>query len=278
MEFNAASSTVFGGLTEVQDAVSAGLNYVSTGFGNFNGTFDTSGKGLDWIKTIKTGMEVRKEARDKELKKKKPNESYDGKDALADFQTETTDYVNYGTEAAGQQFDKFGKIIIKDGKNIGKVYGAKLQPRDANGRFVKDTNPLRKSATSKLKDITNAESRVIGRAARVGGTALVAYNFYSDAKEHYDRHHNVGRAMSYSGLTTTTGVAAGAIGASVGTGLATSAGFAAPLVGAVVIGAIAVIGAKAIYENVKPMRRAIDSVGDALNNIGKSFSSALKWG
>ncbi|MCC9676676.1 DUF2508 family protein, partial [Streptococcus agalactiae] len=57
MEFNAASSTVFDGLTEVQDAVSAGLNYVSEGFGNFNGTFDTSGNGLDWTKTIKTGME-----------------------------------------------------------------------------------------------------------------------------------------------------------------------------------------------------------------------------
>ncbi|MCD0060355.1 hypothetical protein HK289_09225, partial [Streptococcus agalactiae] len=55
MEFNAESSTVFGGLTEVQDAVSAGLNYVSEGFGNFNGTFDTSGKGLEWTKTIKTG-------------------------------------------------------------------------------------------------------------------------------------------------------------------------------------------------------------------------------
>nr|WP_237665664.1 hypothetical protein [Streptococcus agalactiae] len=35
MEFNAESSTVFGGLTEVQDAVSAGLNYVSEGFRNF---------------------------------------------------------------------------------------------------------------------------------------------------------------------------------------------------------------------------------------------------
>ncbi|MCD0152197.1 hypothetical protein HK327_05775, partial [Streptococcus agalactiae] len=101
-------------------------------------------------------------------------------------------------------------------------------------------------------------------------------------KEHYDRHHNVGRAMSYSGLTTTTGVAAGAIGASVGTGLATSAGFAATSIvagfAAPLVGAVAVIGAKAIYENVKPVRRAIDSVGDALNNIGKSFSSALKWG
>ncbi|MCC9700677.1 hypothetical protein HK248_05905, partial [Streptococcus agalactiae] len=54
-------STVFDGLTEVQDAVSAGLNYVSEGFGNFNGTFDTSGKGLDWTKTIKTGMEKRRD-------------------------------------------------------------------------------------------------------------------------------------------------------------------------------------------------------------------------
>ncbi|MGR1329654.1 hypothetical protein UJU21_10215, partial [Streptococcus agalactiae] len=43
------------------DAVSAGLNYVSEGFGNFNGTFDTSGKGLDWTKTIKTGMEKRRD-------------------------------------------------------------------------------------------------------------------------------------------------------------------------------------------------------------------------
>ncbi|HGC9001292.1 TPA: hypothetical protein ACG5M2_001836 [Streptococcus agalactiae] len=50
MEFNAESSTVFGGLTEVQGAVSAGLNYVSERFGSFNGTFDTSGKGLDWTK------------------------------------------------------------------------------------------------------------------------------------------------------------------------------------------------------------------------------------
>ncbi|HGD2067951.1 TPA: hypothetical protein ACINYP_000064 [Streptococcus agalactiae] len=61
MEFNAESSTVFDGLTEVQDAVSAGLNYVSEGFGNFNGIFDTSGKGLDWTKTIKTGMEKRRD-------------------------------------------------------------------------------------------------------------------------------------------------------------------------------------------------------------------------
>ncbi|HEN0368029.1 TPA: hypothetical protein U3P15_001000 [Streptococcus agalactiae] len=106
MEFNAESTTVFGGLTEVQDAVSAGLNYVSEGFRNFNGTFDTSGKGLDWTKTIKTGREVRKEARDKELKKKKSNESYDGKDAINDLEGKVKDVKNYATEIAGQQFSK----------------------------------------------------------------------------------------------------------------------------------------------------------------------------
>ncbi|EPU21733.1 hypothetical protein SAG0135_04110 [Streptococcus agalactiae LMG 14609] len=71
MEFNAEFSTVFGGLTEVQGVVSAGLNYVSEGFGSFNGTFDTSVKGLDWTKTIKTGMEVRKEAKEVSIKKTK---------------------------------------------------------------------------------------------------------------------------------------------------------------------------------------------------------------
>lgn len=75
MEFNAESSTVFGGLTEVQGAVSAGLNYVSERFGSFNGTFDTSGKGLDWTKTIQTGMKKREVAKAEELKKKKAKES-----------------------------------------------------------------------------------------------------------------------------------------------------------------------------------------------------------
>ncbi|HFE0716644.1 TPA: hypothetical protein ACF7BR_001014 [Streptococcus agalactiae] len=75
MEFNAESSTVFGGLTEVQGAVSAGLNYVSERFGSFNGTFDTSGKGLDWTKTIQSGMKKREVAKAEELKKKKAEES-----------------------------------------------------------------------------------------------------------------------------------------------------------------------------------------------------------
>ncbi|HEN6407279.1 TPA: hypothetical protein U7F20_001296 [Streptococcus agalactiae] len=75
MEFNAESSTVFDGLTEVQGAVSAGLNYVSERFGSFNGTFDTSGKGLDWTKTIQTGMKKREVAKAEELKKKKAKES-----------------------------------------------------------------------------------------------------------------------------------------------------------------------------------------------------------
>lgn len=59
MEFNAESSSVFEALAEFQDSVSTGLSFVSKGFNNFNGTFDASGKGLEWTKTIKSGWETR---------------------------------------------------------------------------------------------------------------------------------------------------------------------------------------------------------------------------
>lgn len=61
MEFNAESSSVFEALAEFQDSVSTGLSFVSKGFNNFNGTFDTSGKGLEWTKTIQTGMKKRED-------------------------------------------------------------------------------------------------------------------------------------------------------------------------------------------------------------------------
>ncbi|WP_238989841.1 hypothetical protein [Streptococcus uberis] len=71
MEFNAESSSVFEALAEFQDSVSAGLSFVSTGFNNFNGTFDTSGKGLEWTKTIQTGMKKREDSKAEELRRKK---------------------------------------------------------------------------------------------------------------------------------------------------------------------------------------------------------------
>ncbi|GAB6710692.1 hypothetical protein BOVMAS05_10190 [Streptococcus uberis] len=61
MEFNAESSSVFEALAEFQDSVSTGLSFVSKGFNNFNGTFDISGKGLEWTKTIQTGMKKRED-------------------------------------------------------------------------------------------------------------------------------------------------------------------------------------------------------------------------
>ncbi|MCK1192945.1 DUF4176 domain-containing protein [Streptococcus uberis] len=44
-----------------------------TGFNNFNGTFDTSGKGLEWTKTIQTGMKKREDSKAEELRRKKSN-------------------------------------------------------------------------------------------------------------------------------------------------------------------------------------------------------------
>ncbi|HFZ9727583.1 TPA: hypothetical protein ACGL4W_001232 [Streptococcus agalactiae] len=67
MEFNAESSTVFCGLTEVQDVVSAGLNYSQK-------VLEISMVHLipqvrEWTKTIQTGMKKREEDA-KQLRKK----------------------------------------------------------------------------------------------------------------------------------------------------------------------------------------------------------------
>ncbi|MFD3017666.1 hypothetical protein [Streptococcus agalactiae] len=70
MEFNAESTSVFNDLMGYSDAVSSGLTFVSKGFSGFNGQFSLASN-LDWIKTIKTGMEVRKEAKEVSIKKTK---------------------------------------------------------------------------------------------------------------------------------------------------------------------------------------------------------------
>lgn len=44
---------------------------------------------------------------------------------------------------------------------------------------------------------------------------------------------------------------------------------------AVAIGAVAVGGVKALYENVKPVRNFVDDLGDSINDIGKSFTKAF---
>ncbi|MCK1254908.1 hypothetical protein MX101_02095 [Streptococcus uberis] len=94
MEFNAESSSVFEALAEFQDSVSTGLSFVSTGFNNFNGTFDTSGKGLEWTKTIQTGMKKREDSKAKELKKKKEEQ----KESLENVNN-VSKIVSYGSTA-----------------------------------------------------------------------------------------------------------------------------------------------------------------------------------
>lgn len=288
--FNAQSATVFADITAAQNTVSQALTAVAAGFSGYNSTTGTFGKPaagqMEWKKTVKSSWKAREDRKAEELKVKKINEKYDGEDAIEDVNTRSKDIKNYATEVAGQQFEKISKTALKDGKNIGKIYAAKLQPRDAKGRFIKDTNPTRRAATSKLKGITNAQSKTIGKYARVGGGALIAYNYYADAKEHYDEYHNVGRAMSYSAVTTTTGVVAGAVGATAGTAIAiglgaTATSFAAtigaPVFGAVLIGAVAVVGVKTLYKNVKPVKTIVDGIGDSFNEVGKAFSKSFSW-
>lgn len=142
----------------------------------------------------------------------------------------------------------------------------------------------RKWLTGKLKGTSSTASKIIGNTAKWGGRGLVVFGAYQEAKEHYNEYRTIGRAISYSAVATGLGYVAGTIGASIGGAVAVGLGatstgliatFAAPLVGAVVVGALASVAVTALYSNVKPFRKAVDWVGDRINDMGRVFSDSL---
>ena len=185
----------------------------------------------------------------------------------------------FSKETIGAFLDHVKGKVIEESKNIGRSLAAALQPRDAAGRFIKDSSKMRNWLTSTLKKIPNSTSKVLGNVAKWGGRGLVGLGMWSEGSEHYQEHHNVGRAVSY-GLTA--GTAGWVAGLAVGSALA-GAPVVVGIFGAVAVGAAVSVGVKALYKNVKPFRAVVDGAGDLLNgigkgisNIGKSFSNPLK--
>ncbi|QDK71380.1 hypothetical protein [Lactococcus protaetiae] len=129
-------------------------------------------------------------------------------------------------------------------------------------------------------------SDVIGNVAKWGGRGLIALGAIENFNEYNAEYHNTGRAISYSAVATTIGVAAGTVGSAVGGAIALGVGaaatgfvatVAAPVVGAVVVGVAVGIGVKAAYDsNFLGTRDAINFVGDKINDVGKAFSNPLK--
>ena len=196
--------------------------------------------------------------------------SYTWENMLKDTFEKITDFSEWSKESLGQFLESTKETIIKQGKNIGKSWGARLQPRE-NGKFVRDRFKPRKWLSGKLKGLSGTASKAIGFIAKWGGRGLIALGAYEEAKEYYNEYHNVGRAISYSTVAT---------GAGVLTGMAVGAAFAgAPFIvglgAAVVVGAAVSVGIKALYKNVKPFRDVVDGAGDILNGVGKALSNSL---
>ena len=196
--------------------------------------------------------------------------SYTWENMLKDTFEKTTDFSEWSKESLGQFLESTKETIIKQGKNIGKSWGARLQPRE-NGKFVRDSFKPRKWLSGKLKGLSGTASKAIGFIAKWGGRGLIALGAYEEATEYYNEYHNVGRAISYSTVAT---------GAGVLTGMAVGAAFAgAPFIvglgAAVVVGAAVSVGIKALYKNVKPFRDVVDGAGDILNGVGKALSNSL---
>ena len=180
----------------------------------------------------------------------------------------------FGQEAIAGFLEKTRDKVIKEGKNIGKSWAAKLQPRSTLGTFVKDSFKPRKWLTSNLRKVSEPTSNVIGHGAKWAGRGLVALGAWQNGKDFYDEHHDVGRAISYSAVATTVGYGMGTLA---GVGLATvGAPVAIGFVGAVVVGAAVSTGVKYLYNNFKPFKDGVDFVGDGINNIGKGIKDSFK--
>ncbi|MGT2883737.1 T7SS effector LXG polymorphic toxin [Streptococcus ferus] len=171
----------------------------------------------------------------------------------------------------GKMLDDANEVAIKQGKNLGRVLGAKLQPRDALGRFVKDTIKPRAWLSGKLKGMSNGTSKLIGHSAKFLGFGVSAA---LEGFDHYSKHKNVGRAISYGAVGGAVALGAGAVAGAIGTAAALPA--IGTLAVGIAVGAVASAGLKAAYENIKPVKDVIDGAGDLLNKGGKAVSDGVK--
>ena len=198
-------------------------------------------------------------------------ERYNWTDIPETVFSKITDSSKWSWGTLGQVLDGLNDIAIKQGKNLGRVYGAKLQPRDALGRFIKDAIKPRSWLSAKFKGMSNNTSKIIGCGVKVLGFGISAV---LEGVDYYSKYKNVGRAVSYGAVGGIVALVAGVVAGAIGTTLALPA--VGTLALGVAVGAVASVGLKAAYENIKPVRAVIDGAGDLLNKGGKAFSDGVK--
>jgi len=154
------------------------------------------------------------------------------------------------------------------GRGLGHVsdnsrsLAARLQPRDARGRFVRDTNNLRRGVSRNLKNGR------IGRAAKNLKNGMPIIGGIISGISYFRETGNAGRAISYGGLMTGAGFAAKGVMTLIGGAAVVKA---APLLVAVGVGLALAYGASWLYNNVPIVQNVVHAVGDGINAIGRGI-------
>lgn len=163
------------------------------------------------------------------------------------------------------------------GKHPGRVLGAKLQPRNTQGQFVKDPVKPRRWASGQLKGMSKKGGKILGSCCKWGGRAIGALNWLSDYNDRYQDTKDVGQSAAYATFTTAAAWAGGELAIATATAV-TGTALSGILVPAAVAagGALLAVGAaKWAYNNCKPVKQVVDGVGKAINqglrNVGNAF-------
>lgn len=258
MEFNAESSSVFEALAEFQDSVSTGLSFVSKGFNNFNGTFDTSGKGLEWTKTIQTGMKKREDkvSIDQNSLLEEAKKAYKaGKIDKQTYQSIKSGLVNSSaaflkelakakiTDKAVETFTEESWEALSKNLQTMQLSGVLATVNGVELSTAIDVNPS-------YANFIRESSKFVKYGAPVIGAAV---DFGLQLKDGED----VGDAAVKTGVHSAIGLAGAAVGG--------PAGF--------IIGVGVSMAFDFVYDNYKD--NIIDSVNNFANNLGNSVNDLL---
>ncbi|MCK1202246.1 hypothetical protein MXZ84_06110 [Streptococcus uberis] len=258
MEFNAESSSVFEALAEFQDSVSTGLSFVSKGFNNFNGTFDTSGKGLEWTKTIQTGMKKREDkvSIDQNSLLEEAKKAYKaGKIDKQTYQSIKSGLVNSSaaflkelakakiTDKAVETFTEESWEALSKNLQTMQLSGILATVNGVELSTAIDVNP-------NYANFIRESSKFVKYGAPVIGAAV---DFGLQLKDGED----VGDAAVKTGVHSAIGLAGAAVGG--------PAGF--------IIGVGVSMAFDFVYDNYKD--NIIDSVNNFANNLGNSVNDLL---
>lgn len=289
MEFNAKSSSVFEALAEFQDSVSAGLSFVSTGFNNFNGTFDTSGKGLEWTKTIQTGMKKREDkvSIDQNSLLEEAKKAYKaGKIDKQTYQSIKSGLVNSSaaflkelakakiTDKAVETFTEESWEALSKNLQTMQLSGVLATVNGVELSTAIDVNPSYANFIRESSKFVKYGAPVIGAAVDFG-LQLKDGEDVGDAAVKTGAHVVIGSAAKVVGTAAGTAVTGALVSTGVGAPLAPIIGPAVDFVTTSFISVGGSMAFDAIYDNRDKISNTLENISSNVSKIGKDVMSKI---